>query len=154
MNIATQSAGRSKSPIPLWVNIMQAVLILIMAVQVFENYFDHDALVSAGFQVEGDPSLNLVYEMGARLAVMVVASVFVMITQDARQYLVVLIMNVVREAQEGVIDPLWPVADAPASPMVDFLIHVVIVVIEIAALVTVYKITKRDTEAVSGVVAA
>lgn len=137
---------RTKSRIPLWVNIMQAVLILIMAVQVFEYYFDHDALVAAGLQVEGDPSLNLIYEMGARLGVMVIAAVYVMITQDPKQYLVVLIMNVFREAQEMIIDPLYPVADAQASPLVDFLIHVVIVVIEIAALVTVYKIVRQDRE--------
>jgi len=136
---------RSRTGIPLWVNVMQAVLILIMAVQVFENYFDHDALISAGItNVEGDPNLNFIYEMGARLFVMVVASVYVMITQDPRQYLVVLIMNVAREAQEGIIDPLWPVADAPSSPLVDFLIHVVIVAIEVAALVTVYRLVKRE----------
>ena len=135
---------RPKRRIPLWVNIMQGVLILIMVQQVFENFFDHDALVRAGFAVEGDPAKNLIYEMGARLGVMVVASVFVMITQNPLQYLVVLIMNVAREGQEMIIDPLWPVADAPASPMADFAIHVVIVAIEIAALVTLYRITKRE----------
>ena len=134
----------TKSQIPLWVNIMQAVLILIMAVQVFENYINHDALVAAGLSVEGDPQLNLIYEMGARLAVMVVASIFVMITQNPLQYIVVLLMNVVREAQEGIIDPLWPVADAQAGPMADFIIHVIIVAIEIAALVTVVKISRQD----------
>ncbi len=132
------------SQIPLWVNIMQAILILIMAVQVVEYFFGHDGLVAAGIQVQGDPSLNLIYEMGARLGVMVVASVFVMITQDPRQYLVVLIMNVFREGQEMIIDPLYPVADAPASPTVDFFIHVVIVVIEIAALLAVLKITRQE----------
>ena len=132
-----------KIRIPLWVNIMQAVLILIMAVQVYELFFNHDALTAAGWETEGDPALNLVYEMGARLAVMVVASIFVMITQNPKQYLVVLIMNVVRESMEGIIDPLYPVADAPAPPVADFFIHVVIVAIEIAALVTVARIARR-----------
>jgi hypothetical protein len=139
-------AEQSKRQIPLWVNIMQAVLILIMAVQVYEHFFNHEALVAAGWEVEGDPALNLIYEMGARLTVMVVASIFVMITQNPRQYLVVLIMNVVRESMEGVIDPLFPVADAPSSPMVDFLIHVVIVAIEVAALVVVARIVMRDNK--------
>ena len=132
--------------IPIWVNIMQGVLIMIMVVQVYEHFFDHSAITAAGWETEGDPALNLIYEMGARLAVMVVASVFVMITQNPAQYLVVLIMNVVRESLEGVIDPLYPVADAPASPMTDFLIHVVIVVIEVAALITVARIVKRERE--------
>lgn len=138
---------KKKRRIPLWVNIMQAILILIMAMQVFQHYFDHDALAAAGMQVEGDPSLNLIYEMGARLLVMIVASVFVMITQDPRQYLVVLIMNVVREGQEMIIDPLFPLANAPASPLVDFLIHVVIVAIEIAALVAVLRVVKQESHA-------
>ncbi len=125
---------------------MQAVLILIMAVQVFEHFVGHDALINAGLSVEGDPQLNLVYEMGSRLGVMVVASVFVMITQNPLQYLVVLLMNVIRESSEGIIDPLFPVADAPASPAVDFGIHVVIVAIEVAALVTVWRISKRHEE--------
>lgn len=137
--------NRAKSQIPLWVNVMQAILIVIMAVQVFEHFLDHDALVAAGIAVDGDPQLNLIYEMGARLLVMVVASVFVMITQDPRQYLVVLIMNVFRESMEGIIDPLYPVADAPASPTVDFWIHVVIVIIEVAALVTVARIVRHGT---------
>lgn len=140
----------SKRRIPLWVNIMQAVLILIMAVQVYEHFFNHDALIAAGWVTEGDPALNLIYEMGARLAVMVVASIFVMVTQNPKQYLVVLIMNVVRESMEGVIDPLYPVADAPASPMADFFIHVVIVAIEIAALVTVARIVRREEQALTG----
>lgn len=134
----------STSPIPRWVNAMQAILILIMAVQVYEHFFDHDALTAAGFTVDGDPSLNLIYEMGARLAVMVIASIFVMITQNPLQYLVVLIMNVARESMEGIIDPLYPVADAQASPTVDFVIHVVIVAIEVAALVAVLRIVRRD----------
>lgn len=132
------------SQIPLWVNVMQAVLILIMAVQVIEYFFGHDGLVEAGINVTGDPSLNLVYEMGARLFAMVIISAFVMTTQNPMHYVVVLIMNVARESMEGIIDPLWPVADAPASPAVDFAIHVVIVAIELAALVTVWKISRQD----------
>lgn len=139
-----------KGRIPLWVNLMQGVLVLIMVVQVYEHFFNHDALVAAGWVTEGDPALNLIYEMGARLAVMVVASVFVMVTQNPRQYLVVLIMNVVRESLEGVIDPLYPVADAPASPAVDFGIHVVIVAIEVAALITVASIVRREDQAQVG----
>ncbi len=140
---------KTKRRIPLWVNIMQAVLILIMAMQVFEYFFGHDGLVSAGLAVEGDPQLNLIYEMGSRLGVIVIASVFVMITQNPMQYLVVLIMNVFREGTEMIIDPLWPVADAPFSPTADFIIHVVIVAIEIAALLTVLKIVKQEHEPVA-----
>ncbi len=144
--------GMSKSRIPLWVNIMQAILILIMVVQVFEYFLDHDSLRAAGILIDGDPSLNLVCEMGARLGVIVIASVFVMVTQDPKQYLVVLLMNVAREGQEMIIDPLYPVADAPASPAVDFAIHVVIVVVEIVALVTVLRLVRREGQSEPGLV--
>ena len=143
----------TKTQIPLWVNLMQAVLILIMAVQVIEYFFDHDGLVAAGITVEGDGNLNLIYEMGSRLGVMVIISVFVMITQNPTQYVVVLIMNVFREGGETIVDPLWPVADAQASQLVDFLIHVVIVAIEIAALVTVWRIARRNDEVIEPVAA-
>lgn len=137
------------SQIPLWVNIMQGILILIMLVQVVEYFFGHGGLEAAGLGVAGDPQLNLIYEMGSRLFVIAIASIFVMITQNPLQYLVVLIMNVFREGMEMIIDPLWPVADAPATPIVDFGIHVVIVVIEIAALLAVLKVIKQQDNAVA-----
>lgn len=130
--------------IPIWVNVMQAILILIMLFQVYQNFIDHDAVAASGISVKGNPSLNMLYEMGSRLLVMIAASIYVMVTQDARQWLVVLLMNIVREGQETIIDPLWPLANAPASPLMDFAIHVVIVAVEIAAFVTVFKIVKQE----------
>lgn len=132
-----------KRRIPTWVNAMQVILILIMLGQAYLCFFGHEGWAAAGVSIEGNPSLNIIYETGSRLLVMVVASVYVLITQDARQWLVVLLMNVVREGQEMIIDPLWPVANAPASPMTDFAIHVVIVAIEVAAFATVLAITRQ-----------
>lgn len=133
----------TKNRIPLWVNIMQAILILIMLGQVYMYFFNHQMMADSGLNVDNVPMLNLVYEMGARTLVMALASIYVMITQNPIQYLVVLIMNVIREGLETIIDPLYPLLNAPASPAVDFWIHVVIVVIEIWALITVYRITKK-----------
>ncbi len=129
--------------IPLWVNIMQAVLILIMLGQVYMYFINHQMMAATGVSIEGAPMLNLVYEMGARTFVLVIASIYVMFTQNAKQFLVVLIMNIVREGQEMIIDPLFPVLNTPVSPMLDFGIHVVIVAIEILAFITVMKISKR-----------
>ena len=140
-------SSKATNRIPLWVNIMQGILILIMVQQVVEYFFGHSGLVDAGIAVQGDPQLNLIYEMGSRLGVIVAASIFVMVTQNLRQYLVVLFMNVVREGTEMFVDPLWPVADAPLSPTADFLFHVVIVAIEVAAFVTVLKIIRREDHA-------
>ena len=132
-----------KKKIPLWVNIMQTILILIMLGQVYMYFLNHQMLSDSGVQVDSVPMLNLVYEMGARTLVMALVSIYVMVTQNPLQYLVVLLMNIIREGLETIIDPLYPVLTAPASPMVDFGIHVVIVVIEIVAFVTVYRIAKR-----------
>ncbi len=134
-----------KSGIPIWVNIMQAILILIMLAQVYMYFFNHQMMADTGVTVAGDPMLNLVYEMGARTFVMVIASIFVMITQDPRQFLVVLLMNIVREGQEMIIDPLFPVLNAPVSPAADFWIHVVIVAVEILAFIAVYRIAKGNS---------
>ncbi len=140
-NPNTVSSNNKK--IPLWVNIMQAILILIMLGQVYMYFFNHQMMADSGIQVDTVPMLNLVYEMGARTLVMALVSIYVMITQNPLQYLVVLIMNVIRESLEMIIDPLYPVLNAPASPAVDFWTHVVIVAVEVWALITVYRISKK-----------
>jgi len=131
------------SDIPIWVNVLQTVLTLIMLGQVYMYFFDHELLAATGVPVDGTPMLNMIYEMGGRTATMAAASMFVLLTQDPRQYLVVLFMNIVREGAETLIDPLFPIANAPAGPTADFAIHVVIVAIEILAFVTVWKIVRR-----------
>lgn len=131
------------SDIPLWVNVLQIVLTLIMLGQVYMYFFDHQLLAATGVSVDGVPMLNMIYEMGGRTATMAVASIFVLITQDPRQYLVVLAMNVFREGAETIIDPLFPIANAPAGPMTDFAIHVVIVAIEILAFIAVWRIVSK-----------
>jgi len=128
--------------IPLWVNILQVILILIMLAQVYMYFFSHQMMADTGVMVSGTPMLNLVYEMGARTFVMVIASIYVMMTQNPKQYLVVLLMNIVREGQEMIIDPLFPILNAPVTPGVDFGIHVVLVAIEILAFFTVWKISR------------
>lgn len=137
-------SNSNKTQIPLWVNIMQTFLILIMLGQVYMYFFNHQMMADSGVFVEGNPMLNLVYEMGARTLVMALASIFVIVTQNPKQYLVVLFMNIIREGLEMIIDPLYPILNAPAEPIVDFWIHVVIVAIEIFAFVVVYKITKKN----------
>ena len=136
---------KTQKPIPLWVNVMQGILVLIMLSQVYMYFFDHDLMAATGVSVEGTPMLNLIYEMGGRTFVMAVAAIFVMITQNTRQYLLVLIMNVLREGIETVVDPLYPVLNAPGTPIMDFWIHVVIVAIEVLALLVVWKRLKNNS---------
>ena len=74
---------------------------------------------------------------------MIAESVFVLITQNPHQYLVVLFMSIFREGQETIIDPLFPYANA--APMADFVIHLVIVALEIWAFIIVYRMTKKES---------
>ena len=114
--------------------------------QVYMYFFNHDLLAATGVTVNGTPDLNLVYEMGGRTLTMAAASIFVMITQNARQFLVVLFMNILREGTETIIDPLFPIANAPASPAMDFGMHVVVVAIEILACIMVWKSLKKSSQ--------
>ena len=96
------------SPIPIWVNIFLLILILFMSIQVYWFYFNHQSLIDAGITIEGVPNLNIIYTTAGRLVAMIAASVFVLITQNPHQYLVVLFMSIFREGQETIIDPLFP----------------------------------------------
>ena len=136
------------SPIPIWVNVFLVVVVLLMAVQVLWNYFDHDYLLDAGITIEGDPDKNVLYTTAGRLVAMIGASIFVLITQNPAQHAVVWFMGILRESQEMFIDPLFPYANSPAEPIVDFGIHVVIVALEIAAFVTVSRIARESKKTV------
>ena len=135
------------SPIPLWVNLLLVLLIVFMLVQVYWNYFDHQVLRDSGITIQGDPDRNVIYTTAGRLLAMIAASVLVLVTQNPAQYVVVMLMSAIREAQEGFIDPLYPMADAPFSPTADFVIHVLIVTAEVAALVVVYRLARQQNAA-------
>ena len=132
------------SRIPIWVNIFLIFIVLLMILQVFWFYFDHQALLDAGITIQGVPDLNIMYTTAGRLTAMVAVSIFVLITQNPNQYLIVLFMSILREGQEMFIDPLFPYANAPAPPIADFGMHVVIVALEIAAFIVVYRIARQD----------
>ena len=131
------------SKIPIWINILQVLLTAIMLQQVYIYFFDHESLTSAGIEISGTPQLNLIYEFAGRTLVMAIISIFVLITQNPRYFLVVLLMNIFREGAETIIDPMFPLANAPMTPTADLIAHIVIVLIEIFAFVKMYKIVKE-----------
>lgn len=130
------------SQIPIWVSVLQLLLTLIMLQQVYLFVFDHQAVAASGITTQGTANLNLLYEFAGRTFVMAAASIFVLVTQNPRYFLVILGMNVLREGAETIIDPLYPLVNAPMSPTADFIAHIVIVLIEIWAFVTVLKIVR------------
>ena len=131
------------SKIPIWVNVVQGLLTLIMLQQVFMFTFDHQAVNASGISIDGIPNQNLLYEFASITMVMAAASIFVLATQNPRYFLIVLLMNIFRESVETIIDPLFPLANAPMTPKADLIAHLVIGVIEVWAFVTVLKIVRR-----------
>ncbi|NIJ45600.1 hypothetical protein FHR24_002068 [Wenyingzhuangia heitensis] len=131
-----------KNKIPLWINILQGVLILIMLSQVYQFYFDHNAVTASGININGVADYNLIYEFAARTATMAIVSIFIMFSQDVKLFVAMFLMNVLREGQETIIDPLFPLLNAPASPTMDLVIHIIIVGVELIAFVKLYKISK------------
>ena len=79
-----------------------------MLQQTYMFFLDHQAIAASGIMTEGIPNLNLLYEFGARTATMALLSIIMMITQNPRYFLVILLMNLFREGLETIIDPLYP----------------------------------------------
>ncbi len=138
-----------KTKIPLWINIVQIILILIMLSQVYLFYVDHDAVLASGITIQSVSDYNLVYEFAARTATMAIVSIFIMFSQQVQLFIAMFLMNLLREIQETVIDPLFPLANAPVSPTWDIIIHVVIVAIELIAFIKLYKISAAQKGTVS-----
>ena len=131
------------SKIPLWISALQALLTLIMFQQAYIFAFDPQAVLESGIEVEGTAGLNLLYEFASRTFVMAIISLLVLVSQNPRYFMVILLMNILREGFETIIDPLFPLANAPLSPSGDFVAHLIIVAIEIYALVKMHQITRE-----------
>ena len=93
-------------------------------------YVDHQT-VEASDTTEGIPNLHLLCAFGARIATIALLLIVVRIAQDLKYFFVILLMNLFREGFEKFIDPLHTLANDLVSPMVDFIMHIVIVAIEL-----------------------
>ena len=74
---------------------------------------------------------------------MAIASLIVLVSQNPRYFLIILLRNILQEGQETIIDPLCPLSNAPMPPMVDLMVHLIIVAIELWVFVFVFKIVKQ-----------
>ena len=130
------------SPIPTWINIVQILLTMIVIQQTYQFYFDIDAVSASGITTEGIPNKNLIYEFASRTGTMAVISILIMLSQDVKLFIIMFVMNVFREGQETIIDPLYPLTNAPVDPTTDLILHIIIVAIEIMALLKLINIFK------------
>ena len=101
------------SPIPIWINVLQVLLTLIVIQQTLQFYFDLDAVLAYGIEVTSIPDKNLIYEFAGRTGTMAIVSVLIMLSQDVKLFIIMFVMNIFREGQETIIDPLYP----PRMPM-------------------------------------
>ena len=130
------------SHIPTWINIVQILLTMIIIQQTYQFYFDIDAISASGIITEGIPNKNLIYEFASRTGTMAVISILIMLSQDVKLFIIMFVMNVFREGQETIIDPLYPLVNAPVDPTTDLILHIIIVAIEIMALLKLINIFK------------
>ena len=75
--------------------------------------FDHEAVLSSEIKIDGVPDFNLIYEFAGRTATMAIVSIFIMYSQNVKLFIVMFLMNLLREIQETIIDPLFPLTNAP-----------------------------------------
>ena len=130
------------SPIPTWINILQILLTLIVVQQSYQFYFDLDGVLKSGIEITSIPDKNLIYEFAGRTVTMAIISILIMLSQDVKLFIIMFIMNILREGQETIIDPLYPLANAPVTPTTDLILHIIIVSIEIIALLKLISIYK------------
>ena len=132
------------SNIPIWINILQVLLLLILIQQTYQFYFDIPAVLASGIQIEGIPNKNLIYEFAGRTGTMAIVSILILLSQDVKLFIIMFVMNVLREGQETIIDPMYPLVNAPVTPTIDLVMHIIIVAIEIGALAQLIKIYKSQ----------
>ena len=119
------------------------LLIRILLQQTYLFYFDHEAVLSSGIKIDGVPDFNLIYEFAGRTAIMAIVSIFIMYSQNVKLFIVLFLMNLLRGIQETIIDPFFPLTNAPLSPTGDLVAHIVIVGIELIAIIKSYKMSKE-----------
>lgn len=132
------------SVIPAWINILQILLTMIIIQQTYQFYFDLDAVLASGIELTSISDRNLIYEFAGRTGTMAIISILIMLSQDVKLFIIMFVMNVFREGQETIIDPLYPLANAPVNPTTDLILHIIIVCIEVIALLKLINIYKTD----------
>ncbi len=127
--------------IPLWISVLQVLLIGIMMTQVYEFYLDHEAVRASGITIETVADRRLAYEFAARTLTMALVSAAIVASQRVELFMAMFLMNLLREGQETIIDPLFPTANAAGlSPTADFVMHLVIVGVQAFALFRLYTL--------------
>ena len=93
-----------KTKIPLWINILQVVILAILSFQTYACYFN-PSLLYPGFTVD-EVTAKIIYVLAGRNAVMMVISIIALVRQNPRFYSFAFLMHSLRELQDMFITPL------------------------------------------------
>ena len=128
-----------KTKIPLWINILQIVILAILSFQTYTCYFNPN-LIYPGITADS-AARPIIYVLAGRNAMMAAISVIALLTQNPRFFSFAFLMHSLRDGQDMFIAPL---TGAPSSPVVVFLVFLIVFVIpEITA---VFKLRKLADE--------
>ncbi len=119
-----------KTKIPIWINILQVVILGILAFQTYACYLN-PKLIYPDFVFDANTS-KMIYTLAGRNAVMLVISLFALLRQDARFYSFAFLMHGLREVQDMFILPLT-MGIAPMSVGIFFVFLIIFVIPEVAA---------------------
>lgn len=124
--------------IPIWIYVLQGLLTLILLTQSITYY----QLQYPGIDIGGIADKRSIYELAGRTMTMALISIIVMLSRNPGYFVVLFLVNIFREGQETFIDPLFPPANASMPPIADFIVHIIILSLEILALTKLYKLSK------------
>lgn len=130
-----------KTKIPIWINILQVVILAILSFQTYACYFNPELAYPGA--VTNHASAQVLYVLGGRNAVMTVISLLVLIRQNPRFYSFAFLMHSLRELQDMFIVPL-----TTSQFTVFFVFLFVFVIPEITAY---FKLNKMANELERGV---
>lgn len=129
-----------KTKIPIWINILQVVILAILSFQTYACYFN-PSLLYPGFTVD-EVTAKTIYVLAGRNAVMMVISIIALVRQNPRFYSFAFIMHSLRELQDMFIVPLT--GDSGGVAIGTFFVFLIIFVIpEITAY---FKLNKMANE--------
>jgi len=123
-----------KTKIPLWINILQVILLAILSLQTYACYFN-PSLIYPGFTVDSS-NAQVIYVLAGRNAVMAVISILALVKQDSRFYSFAFIMHSLREFQDSLI--VGPLIGMPITMIAIF--FVIFVIPEVIAYFKLNKI--------------
>ena len=91
------------SSIPIWINVLQVLLTLIVIQQTIQFYFDLDAVLASGIEVTSIPDKNLVYEFAGRTGTMAIISILIMLSQDVELFIIMFVMNILEKDKKRLL---------------------------------------------------